>query len=130
MHILRDTQCKLGYTTLTILKIFSEFTIQTLAYEFMIHTSIRKHPLKIIQNRKETKIKIIKNRLFRYLCMFIKIPGRLSVLQNVFDQMHKPQFFQGHFCQASLKPCHEQPIAQLKQLHLLCPVSLHHLVLQ
>lgn len=76
------------------------------------------------------KKKLKENGPFRYFCTFIKLPGRLFVVQNVFDQMHKPQASQGHFCQPSVKSCHEQPIAQLKQLHLLCPVSLHHLFLQ
>ena len=60
---------------------------------------------------------------------FTKIPGRLFAKQSVFDRMHKQQAFQGHFFQASSRPYHEQPEAQLEQLHLQCPVSLHHLVL-
>ena len=56
----------------------------------------------------------------------LKRPGRLSVKQNVFDQIHKPQASQGQFFQQSLKPYHEQPVIQPERLHLQCPVSLHH----
>lgn len=57
-------------------------------------------------------------------------PGRLSAEMNVFDQMHKLQAFQWHPFQPFSELYHEQPVAQQEQLHLLFPVSPHHLFLK
>lgn len=122
MHPLQVIQHKHGYIPSNK---FYHYVYVT-GYSIWIHESC-----KCLEASSESaKKKLKENGSFRYFCTFIKLPGRLFVVRNAFDQMHKPQASQGHFCQPSVKSCHEQPKAQLKQLHLLCPVSLHHLRLQ
>lgn len=51
----------------------------------------------------------------------MKIPDRLFVKLNVFDQMHIQQASQEPFFQPYSKTYHEQPIEQPEQLHWLFP---------